>query len=254
MLEHAHEQLQMALALNDSVDKRWMEDVQRRNKQTLEGMKQFQSKCQRLYEERLKDYVTSTEQQLRRYESQLLEAGAAAAAEKGELRSQIRRIKIACQRWRVDYQRMIEQRYEKTVALVEDRYLAEIQALQVELVELRQKEGEHHLEFNNLAKNEQETRTKEVMQRRDEEAEEKKLERELSKNTASLQHHREQLMKVWSAMQTDPIDKVDFLTQVMEIAPYSETLLHHMQSYSTRLAAQLPMLQQVTRREFIKYR
>ena len=40
----------------------------------------------------------------------------------------------------------------------------------------------------------------------------------------------------------------------MELAPYSDTLLHHMQSYSTRLAAQLPMLQQVTRREFIKYR
>tara|TARA_B110000090_G_C13139055_1_gene353027 strand:- start:188 stop:547 length:360 start_codon:yes stop_codon:yes gene_type:complete len=67
VLEHAHEQLQMALALNDSVDKRWMEDVQRRNKQTLEGMKQFQTKCQRLYEERLKDYVASTEDQLRRY-------------------------------------------------------------------------------------------------------------------------------------------------------------------------------------------
>ena len=64
VLEHAHEQLTMALALNDSVDKRWMEDVQRRNKQTLEGMKSFQSKCQRLYEERLKDYVASTEEQL----------------------------------------------------------------------------------------------------------------------------------------------------------------------------------------------
>ena len=89
VLEHAHEQLQMALALNDSVDKRWMEDVQRRNKQTLEGMKQFQTKCQRLYEERLKDYVASTEDQLRRYESQLLEAGARAATEKGSLRSQV---------------------------------------------------------------------------------------------------------------------------------------------------------------------
>ena len=89
VLEHAHDQLQMALALNDSVDKRWMEDVQRRNKQTLEGMKQFQTKCQRLYEERLKDYVASTEDQLRRYESQLLEAGARAATEKGSLRSQV---------------------------------------------------------------------------------------------------------------------------------------------------------------------
>ena len=47
---------------------------------------------------------------------------------------------------------------------------------------------------------------------------------------------------------------MDFLTQVLEIAPYSDTLLSHLQGYSARLASQLPILQQVTRREFIKYR
>ena len=94
VLEHAQQQLQMAfLDLNDSVDKRWMDDVQRRNKQMLDGMKKFQAKCQRLYETRLKDYVATTEEQLRKYEAQLLEKAAAAAAEKGELRSQIRRDK-----------------------------------------------------------------------------------------------------------------------------------------------------------------
>jgi hypothetical protein len=254
VLEHAHEQLEMALALNDSVDKRWMEDVQRRNKQTLEGMKQFQAKCQRLYEERLKDYVASTEEQLRRYESQLLEAGASAAAERGELRSKIRRIKIACQRWRVDYQRMIETRYDETVEAVEERYLAEIRALQTELVSLRQKDGEITLAMNTQARTEQELRTSAALKKREEEMEEQRRERNQAKNTASLQQHREQLRKVWSAMQTDPIDKVDFLTQVLEIAPYSDTLLTHLQGYSARLAAQLPLLQQVTRREFIKYR
>jgi hypothetical protein len=193
VLEHAHEQIQLALQLNDSVDKRWMEDVQRRNKQTLEGMKQFQAKCQRLYEKRLKDYVSSTELQLRRYESQLLEAGATAAAEKGELRSKIRRIKIACQRWRIDYQRMIEKRYDETVEAVEERYLAEIRALQQELISLRQKDGETKLELNTQARLEQEMRTAEILRRRDEELEEQKREREQAKNTASLQHHREHI-------------------------------------------------------------
>ena len=55
-------------------------------------------------------------------------------------------------------------------------------------------------------------------------------------------------------MQTDPVDRVDFLTKVLEVAPYSEELLALLQQYSARLAAQLPLLQQVTRREFIKYR
>jgi hypothetical protein len=85
----------------------------------------------------------------------LLEAGAANAAEKSELRSKIRRIKIACQRWRVDYQRMIENRYDETVEAVEERYLAEIRALQTELVTLRQKDGEITLALNTQARNEQ---------------------------------------------------------------------------------------------------
>ena len=85
----------------------------------------------------------------------MLEAGAANAAEKSELRSKIRRIKIACQRWRVDYQRMIENRYDETVEAVEERYLAEIRALQTELVTLRQKDGEITLALNTQARNEQ---------------------------------------------------------------------------------------------------
>ena len=180
VLEHAHEQLEMALALNDSVDKRWMEDVQRRNNQTLDGMKKFQNKCQRLYEERLKDYVESTENQLRRYEVQLLEAGATAANEKNELRSQLRRIKIACQRWRVDYQRMIEKRYEETINSVEERYLEEIKALQTELVAVRQKEGETILALNQQAKAEQEMRKEEVLRKRKEATEKQRIEREIA--------------------------------------------------------------------------
>jgi hypothetical protein len=137
---------------------------------------------------------------------------------------------------------------------VEERYLSEIKTLQVELVGLRQKEGETMLVLNKQASQEQRVRSQEMLREKAEHEEKVLLERTLAKNTSTLQHHREQLFKVWSAMQTDPVDKIDFLTQVMELAPYSDKLLHHMQSYSTRLAAQLPMLQQVTRREFIKYR
>jgi hypothetical protein len=193
VLEHAQEQLQMALSLNDSVDKRWMEDVQRRNKQMLDSMKQFQAKCQRLYETRLKDYVAATEEQLRRYEAQLLEKGAAAAAEKGALRSKIRRIKIACQRWRVDYQRMIEARYEETVSAVEERYLAEIQALQAELVTLREKQSTAKLELNQQSRADSDVRAAEVLRQREQELENGQKERERQRNTDALRQMREQV-------------------------------------------------------------
>ena len=193
VLEHAQQQLQMALDLNDSVDKRWMEDVQRRNKQMLDGMKKFQAKCQRLYETRLKDYVAATEEQLRKYEAQLLEKGAEAAAEKGALRSRIRRIKIACQRWRVDYQRMIEQRYEETVSSVEERYLSEIRALQTELVGIREKESVAKLKLNEQNRAESEAQSAEALRLREQELENSQKERERARNTETLRQMREQV-------------------------------------------------------------
>ena len=36
-------------------------------------------------------------------------------------------------------------------------------------------------------------------------------------------------------MQTDPVDRVDFLTKVLELAPYSEELLKLLQNYSSQL-------------------
>ena len=135
--------------------------------------------CSTIFE----DYVANTEDQLRRYESQLLEAGARAATEKGSLRSQLRRIKIACQRWRVDYQRMIETRYEETVEAVEERYLSEIKSLQLELVALRQKEGETMLVLNKHASQEQQERSREILREKAEHQEKVMLERTLAKNT-----------------------------------------------------------------------
>jgi hypothetical protein len=253
VLEHAHEQLQMALALNDAVDKRWMEDVQRRNKESLDGMTAFQAKCQRLYETRLKDYVASTEQQLQRYEARLLDTSARAARDQADLRRQVRRVKIACQRWRVDYQRMVERRYEETVEAVEARYLAEVRTLQAELVLLREKTQAARAELQSRAKAEQELRGQEVVRTHAEGLEREQRARERERNSAALAQVREQLRKVWGAMQTDPVDRVDVLTQVLEVAPYSDALLQLLQGYSERLAAQLPLLQQVTRREFLKF-
>ena len=104
---------------------------------TLDTMNQFRQKCQRLYDTRLKDYIQATEQP-RRYEGELLKRGAEAAENPTRLQSQLRRVKIACQRWRLDYQRLIEKRYEETVEALESRYMTEIHALQSELEDLRE--------------------------------------------------------------------------------------------------------------------
>ena len=103
--------------------------------------------------------------------------------------------------------------FQPALKAVEERYLSEIKTLQVELVGLRQKEGETMLVLNKQASQEQRVRSQEMLREKAENEEKVVLERTLAKNTSTLQHHREQLFKVWSAMQTDPVDKIDFLTQ-----------------------------------------
>ena len=75
-----------------------------------------------------------------------------------------------------------------------------------------------------------------------------------AQRTEELRKLQDQLHKIWGTMQIDPADKVEFLTEVMNAAPYSERLYSVLKGYSSKLAAQLPLLQQVTRREFLKYR
>jgi hypothetical protein len=78
-----------------------MEDVEARNRQQVSTIKAFEEKCRRLYDTRLAEYAERTDQQLSRYEDQLLEAGSALVAEKSKFDSKQRRLKIACNRWKV---------------------------------------------------------------------------------------------------------------------------------------------------------
>merc|ERR1711871_421153 len=116
VLQHAHEQLRMSLQLNDEVDKRLMADVEARNLQQLTAMRSFEAKCRRLYETRLAEYVSRTDEQLRKYEAELMQKGAEASADAIAARAKLRHAKMACHKWRCDYQREIERRYESTVA------------------------------------------------------------------------------------------------------------------------------------------
>ncbi len=101
VLEHMEAQLQMALQLQDDADRQWMEDVEARNRQQVSTIKAFEEKCRRLYDTRLSEYAERTDQQLSKYEDQLLEAGSALVAEKLKFDSKQRRLKIACNRWKV---------------------------------------------------------------------------------------------------------------------------------------------------------
>lgn len=123
VLSHMETQLQLALKLQDDADKQWMEDVEIRNKQQINTLKAFEAKCRRLYDGRLSDYITQTTTQLNEYENALLKMGSTVAQEKAANESRIRRMKLACSKWKCDYQKDIHKKYASIVSTLESKYI-----------------------------------------------------------------------------------------------------------------------------------
>jgi len=132
VLEHMEAQLQMALQLQDEADKQWMEDVEARNRQQVDALRRFEDKCRRLYDTRLKEYCEKTDQQMTHYETQLLQVGSTLAIERGRVEGRQRRMKLACHRWKVEYQKDVDERYREMAAAIESKYIDEVESLLLE--------------------------------------------------------------------------------------------------------------------------
>ena len=137
VLEHMEAQLKMALKLQDDADKQWMEDVEARNKQQLETLKAFEDKCKRLYETRLVEYAEKTSQQIAQYEEELLEAGSTIASERAQFESRLRRLKLACSRWKMYYQKDVHEKYQSMTNVLEERYMIEVSKLLGEISDVK---------------------------------------------------------------------------------------------------------------------
>jgi hypothetical protein len=133
VLEHMEAQLKMALELQEDADKQWLDDLDQRNKKQLDTIRMFEEKCRQLYEHRLATYAEQTSNQIADYEKKLLEVGSILAAEKNQFESRIRRIKLACSRWKLSYQSEIHTRYREVTSLLEERYQSEITKLLEEI-------------------------------------------------------------------------------------------------------------------------
>lgn len=129
VLEHMEAQLQMALQLQDDANKRWMDDEESRMKQQVDAMKLFETKCKHLYDTRLKEMTDQTSRQLAQYEEHLLQSGTKAAIEREKLEGRQRRMKLACHRWKVEYQKDVDERYREMASFLENKYLDEVQLL-----------------------------------------------------------------------------------------------------------------------------
>lgn len=103
----------------------------------IETMRAFEGKCTRIYESRLREYVSQSEELFAKYENQLLESGSNMALEKHQFQSKQRRLRLACSKWKAEYQKHLHEKYTSLLNAVENRYCSEIESLLDEISNLR---------------------------------------------------------------------------------------------------------------------
>merc|ERR1712166_447921 len=77
---------------------------------------------------------------------------------------------------------------------------------------------------------------------------------EASEGTRQLGVLRERIQELWAVLESDAPDKLTFVMEVEASAAFSTAMLDLYQKEVVKLTDQLPLMETVTRREFIKYR
>ena len=129
VLEHMEAQLVMALQIRDAAEDRWSRDFAERNAQQVSNVRAFEEKCQQLYNGRIVEHEARTDEQMAKYHDELLALGERIALERKGVEARLRRVKLACQRWKVLFQKECHAKYREATSRLEDMYLAEITAL-----------------------------------------------------------------------------------------------------------------------------
>ena len=249
-LAQAQTQLEMALTLNDDAETAWMSHAEERAGQQLEAMSKFEARCRRVYEERLNEYMESTDSKIKAYEEQVLTTSGSLAHEQSKHQSQLRRLKLACNKWRVDYQKEVMSRYHTVVSDLEARYMREMSSMLDEL-----SETQHELTSANR------TLSDERRKRRTELQSGMKTHPDAGANADSerkallrqSQLHK-MLNKLWDGLSVPMDERLEVLQQLLASADYSPSLLSAYESTHSRLSSQLQLVQLVTRRDFLRYR
>jgi len=198
-------------------------------------MKVFEEKCRCLYEARLSAYVESADRRLSECEERLLVSGAHAAQESSSLEVKIDRLRLACGKWRADYQREVQRRYYTAAKELEARYMSEIGSL---LADLTDASCEISLSHTGIRCSKTDgTACASIID---------------TSNSLKLNDMRAQLVLLWDQLQTPYTDRLAvlcaiFTTTTPELSgKYSRT--------ANALSAQIPIFLLIKRLEFIKHR
>eukprot|EP01037_Dinobryon_pediforme_P018491 gene18491-18768_t len=255
VLEHMESQLKMALKLQDDADKLWLEDVENRNRQQVDILRSFEEKCRRLYDTRLREYTEKSSEQLAKYEQELLEAGSSAVAERLQFESRMRRLKLACSRWKMAYQREMHKKYQDLSAAMEERYMSEVSTLLQEISECKAVLADANRSID--------IHEKEMVKMQDAGsalALSLPTDADLSSNfvtsnqASNCRTVRETLFSQWNDLKTPAAERVEALASLLDAALPTPQLLARFELLQGKLADRVPIAQAISRRQFLEYK
>jgi hypothetical protein len=165
--------------------------------------------------------------------------------------------KVACIKWRADYQAEVERRYESNAAALDTRYMVEIQRLAEELSDAREQkqamaeqlaDGRHQRLQTGLRQRRGADQASAAAQRVDVTNQEGESEQ---------QQTRDALLGLWASMQPHGLlsaeEKVEELLQCIDAVPYSAELLAQLKRSHGMFSSRQVIHGLCTRREYLLY-
>lgn len=129
VLEQMEEQLIMALQIRDAADAEWSRNSAEQNAKQVSMVRAFEKKCQQLYNGRIVEHEARSDEQMRVYHDELFALSEKLALERSGVEGRLRRVKLACQKWKASYTKELHARYREATSRLEDMYMAEITTL-----------------------------------------------------------------------------------------------------------------------------
>jgi len=244
-----------AQAMEEMAEKRRVEELAR-EKQREEQRVQYDAELQAKFEKMRADVLAEADQLRASMEAKDLaqrEAWEQLEQEKQALELKSRKLKHASTMWRLDYQKETKFKYERMLVDMETRNErvsdeeARAKLLDAEsragvvpvpvLVESKLSQPEPPAPQESMARSIQDA-----------------MDAEQQQGSRMLVGLRKRIQELWAVLESDPSDRLHFVMDAEAAAAYTAEMVQVYQREVARLTDQLPLMETITRREFIKYR
>lgn len=169
----------------------------------------------------------------------------------------LKKFRHATLMWRIDFQKETKIKYERLISTLETRAKQEEDALQRKRQEELEKRRVEEIVLQEEALKKK--MAEESASRERAKSDELRAQSEASAEDARrrglerLQSMRRSIQELWTVLDADPAERAAFLWECELHGPYSDPVLTLYQREIARLNEQLPLMETITKREFLKY-